>query len=145
MIEDHEREHGPLRKLALPTPPSSPLPPPPQIPSATGADGRGRREGTEASPPSTAEASRGGDTTAAAVIPGGREGDVLWKSTREERQLYSRIARRVEEALLRLEAEARRDLGDRYPGLPAEAAAMLEAKAAGGGGGGGRERREERG
>lgn len=68
------------------------------------------------------------------MIPGGREGDSLWKSTREERQLYSRIARRVEDALLRLEAEARRDLGDRYPGLPAEAAAMLKVEAAGGGG-----------
>lgn len=69
------------------------------------------------------------------MIPERREGDVLWKSTREERQLYSRIARRVEDALLRLEAEARRDLGDRYPGLPAEAAAMLNAKAAAGGSG----------
>lgn len=61
------------------------------------------------------------------ILEEGREGDVLWKSTCEERQLYSRIARRVEDALLQLELEARRELGDDYPGLPAESAAMLLA------------------
>ena len=134
LLEDHERRHGPLRKLTLPSAPSPPPPPPTttSTSSATGADGRersGEEGGEAASPSSSSRGGGGGEAKAAAAIPGGREGDIVWKSTPEERQLYSRIARRVEDALLRLEVEARRDLGDRYPGLPAEAAAMLKAKA----------------
>ncbi|CAN0355969.1 unnamed protein product [Pylaiella littoralis] len=104
LLEDHERRHGPLRKLALP-PPSAAAP----GGGKGGGGGGGRGVG------------------GAVVLEAGREGDVLWKSTREERQLYSRIARRVEDALLQLEAEARRELGDDYPGWPAEPAAMLLA------------------
>ncbi|CAM9570618.1 unnamed protein product [Ectocarpus sp. 4 AP-2014] len=114
LLEDHERRHGRLRKLALP-PKSSPPP------TGDSSGGEGPPPGNFSSSPSV-------------VIPGGGEGDVLWRSTREERQLYSRIARRVEEALLQLEAEARRDLGQSYPGYPAESAALLAAEGSGGGG-----------
>lgn len=65
----------------------------------------------------------GGENTG--VLARGAGGDILWRSTREERLLYSRIAIRVEQALLDLEAETRQDLGDDFPGLPEEPAAML--------------------
>eukprot|EP00611_Tribonema_gayanum_P003922 TRINITY_DN1315_c0_g1_i2.p1 TRINITY_DN1315_c0_g1~~TRINITY_DN1315_c0_g1_i2.p1 ORF type:complete len:246 (-),score=87.76 TRINITY_DN1315_c0_g1_i2:348-1085(-) len=39
-------------------------------------------------------------------------------STAAEMRLYSAITRRLEDALLALEAEARLDLGDKFPGLP---------------------------
>ena len=96
LLEEHEKLHGRLRKLALP---------------ASG-DGGGRGGG-------------GGAGSAVTVLPNGREGDAIWRSSREERQLYSRITRRVEEALLELEAEAKRDLGQDYPGYPPEPAEML--------------------
>lgn len=99
LLEEHVRQHGPLRKLAS------------------------FAEDTEA----------GGGDGVRTVLAGGREGDVIWRSTREERQLYSKIARRVEEALLELEAEARRDLGEDYPGLPPEPSAMLRLRMGGGG------------
>ncbi|CAM9402857.1 unnamed protein product [Scytosiphon promiscuus] len=124
LLEDHEARHGPLRKLAIPSrqQPSTITrqEEPAEPPSSTSA----RREGT------AANGGAAGGPTSAAVIPGGREGDVLWRSTPEERQLYSKIARRVEEALLQLEVEARRDLGEDYPGRPPEPAAMLAAKEA---------------
>lgn len=68
-------------------------------------------------------------------VPVGDTGDEMWRSTPEERKLYSKIARRIEGALLELEAEARRDLGEDYPGLPAEPAAILRIGQAEGGGG----------
>lgn len=96
LLEEYEKSHGPLRKLALPAPGDS-----------GGLGGGG-----------------GGGSSAVTVLPTGPEGDAIWRSSREERQLYSKIARRVEEALLELEAEARRDLGQDYPGWPPEPAAM---------------------
>lgn len=68
------------------------------------------------------EGHRAGVSTA---LRGGKQGDEIWRSTPEERQLYSKITRRVEEALLKLEAEARQDLGADYPQLPPEPAEML--------------------
>lgn len=120
LLEGHERRHGPLRKLALPSQQ--------QQSSPNDVDEEQKLE-----PPSSVSARREGTSATgatSAVIPGGREGDVLWRSTPEERQLYSRIARRVEEALLQLEVEARRDLGEDYPGRPPEPAAMIAAKEA---------------
>ena len=108
LIEEHERRHGPLRKMV----------------AAVGEEsGRGR------------EAEAGRVKTAAGAqtaLSGDVEGDVVWRSTPEERQLYSKIARRVEDALLKLEAEARQDLGDDYPGWPSESVEMLRLARQGG-------------
>ncbi|CAM9633722.1 unnamed protein product [Ascophyllum nodosum] len=108
LIEEHERRHGPLRKMV----------------AAVGEEsGRGRE----------AEAGRVKTTAGAqTALSGDVEGDVVWRSTPEERQLYSKIARRVEDALLKLEAEARQDLGDDYPGWPSESVEMLRLARQGG-------------
>lgn len=97
LLEAHVKAHGPLRKLE-------------SIEEGTGGEAGDDREGSN----------RGG-----VVIPQGIAGDKVWKSTAEERQLYSSITRRIEEALLELEVEARRDLADDFPGFPEECAAML--------------------
>lgn len=99
LLEEYEKLHGPLRKLALPAP----------------GNGDGGRQGGGGG---------GGSSAAVTVLPNGPDGDAVWRSSREERQLYSRIARRVEEALLELEAGAKRDLGQDYPGWPPGPAAM---------------------
>lgn len=124
LLEEHERRYGPLRKL---TPFSSSE----EQQGGGKGDGRGGgnipQVGNAATTASTAAADAAGAAGAAtaAELPMGSEGDIIWRSTREERQLYSKIARRVEEALLELEAEARRDLGLKDPGLPKEALAIL--------------------
>lgn len=110
LLEEHERRHGPLRKLA-------------GIPGTTPDGG----EGGIAERQDNAVGGKDGScrTGPSVVLARGEEGDIIWRSTSEERQLYSRIARRVEGALLQLEAEARRDLGEAYPNWPDEAAAMM--------------------
>lgn len=90
LIEEHERRHGPLRKLSVPI-----------------------------------EGGAGAGAGVTIALRGSKGGDGIWSSTPEERQLYSNITRRVEEALLKLEAEARRDLGDDFPQLPPEPTEML--------------------
>lgn len=111
LIQEHVRVHGPLRKLDSMHSSSSS--------SSLTSSGGGNREETIVS------------------VPRGVAGDRVWRSTPEERQLYSKIARRIEKTLLQLEAEARQDLGDRYPGRPDEAVAILRAGRGQGGGGGG--------
>lgn len=76
------------------------------------------------SPSSPQEETDGGGSSEI-VIPAGEAGDMIWRSTPEERVLYNKIAWRIEKALLELEADARRDLGDEYPGVPAERAAIV--------------------
>lgn len=102
LLEEYEKSHGPLRKLALPAP------------GGGGGGGQGGEGG----------GGGGEGSSAVTVLPNGPEADAIWRSSREERQLYSKITRRVEEALLELEAGARRDLGKDYPGWPPESAAM---------------------
>lgn len=117
LIESHVKLHGPLRKL-------EPVKEPANIESSSSplsfslsVEGeRAIEEGGEA-----AVGDRGGRVE----LVKGEEGDKVWRSTAAERQLYSKIARRIEDALLDLEAETRRDLGDAYPGYPQESAAML--------------------
>ena len=60
LLEEYEKLHGPLRKLALPPPGDG-----------SGLGGRG--------------------SSAVTVLPNGPEGDAIWRSSREERQLYSKI------------------------------------------------------
>lgn len=113
LIEDHARRHGPLRKLAVP-------------PACMGLEGGEEGEDGEGG-------GRKGCGDESVILPAGEVGDEMWKSTPEERALYSKIARRIEDALLELEAAARQDLGEDYPGTPAEPAAILGRQQAGSG------------
>lgn len=108
--------HGPLRKL-------EPVKEFANNDSSSSSSSSVSTNGERSIEEGGAAATRGGGGRVDLVK--GEAGDRMWRSTAAERQLYSKIARRIEDALLDLEAETRRDMGDAYPGFPQESAAML--------------------